>query len=158
WRLGVGESAIRAGAARVIWPGRLEVLPWQGGQVLLDGAHNPAGAQALAAALGELGAGALPVIFGAASGKDVAGVAAALREIASEVILTRAQLSPRAVPPAELAPSFAGLPLRLADSPREALALLPDGEMAVVCGSLYLIGEVRPLLLGEGTEHRERWQ
>ncbi|WP_104991526.1 folylpolyglutamate synthase/dihydrofolate synthase family protein [Deinococcus sp. NW-56] len=158
WRLGVGESALRAGAAGVVWPGRLEALPWRGGRVLLDGAHNPAGAQALAAALRGLGAGPLPLVFGAASGKDVAGVASALREVASEVILTRAHLSPRALSPEELVPHFAGLPTRLADSPRQALALLPEGETAVVCGSLYLVGEVRPLLLGEAPEDRERWQ
>lgn len=158
WRLGVGEAAIRAGAAGVVWPGRLEVVPWRGGRVLLDGAHNPAGAQALASALRRLGTGPLPLVFGAASGKNVAGVVSALREVASQVILTRARLSPRAIPPAELAPHFAGLPVRLADSPQEALALLPEGGTAAVCGSLYLIGEVRPLLLGEVPEHRERWQ
>ncbi|MCP2015901.1 dihydrofolate synthase/folylpolyglutamate synthase [Deinococcus sp. HSC-46F16] len=158
WRLGVDGSAIRAGAAGVLWPGRLEALPWQGGRVLLDGAHNPAGAHALASALRDLGASPLPLIFGAASGKDVAGVASALREAASEVILTRARLSPRALPPEELAPHFAGLPVRLADSPQDALALLPEGGDAAVCGSLYLIGEVRPLLLGEVPEARERWQ
>ncbi|MPY67830.1 bifunctional folylpolyglutamate synthase/dihydrofolate synthase [Deinococcus sp. SDU3-2] len=158
WRLGVGEPAIRVGAAGVVWPGRMEVLPWRGGRVLLDGAHNPAGAHALASALRDLGTGPLPLIFGAASGKDVAGVASALREAASEVILTRAHLSPRVLPPEELAPHFAGTPVRLADSPQDALALLPEGGTAVVCGSLYLIGEVRPLLLGEVPETRERWQ
>lgn len=158
WRLGVGESAIRSGAAGVVWPGRLEALPWRGGRVLLDGAHNPAGAQALASALRRLGVLPLPLVFGAASGKDVAGVASALWGVASQVVLTRARLSPRAIPPAELAPHFAGLPVRLADSPQEALALLPEGHTAAVCGSLYLIGEVRPLLLGEVPENRERWQ
>ncbi|KEF33810.1 folylpolyglutamate synthase [Deinococcus sp. RL] len=161
WRLGVGEAAIRAGAAGVVWPGRLEVVPWRGGRVLLDGAHNPAGAQALAAALRSLGAAPLPLVFGASSGKDVAGVASALREVAAEVILTRARLSPRALSPQELAPHFTGLPVRFAGSPAEALALLPPGGSAAVCGSLYLIGEVRPLLLGlpgEAPEERERWQ
>ncbi|MBB5236004.1 bifunctional folylpolyglutamate synthase/dihydrofolate synthase [Deinococcus budaensis] len=157
WRLGVGEQAIQAGAAGVRWPGRLEVLPWRGGRVLLDGAHNPDGARALAAALRGLGVERLPVVFGAAGDKDVAGVAAALREVASEVILTRAVLSPRAADPADLAAHFQGLPLRLSASPAEALALLPPG-LAAVCGSLYLIGEVRPRLLGEGGEARERWQ
>lgn len=157
WRLGVDGQAIGAGAAGVRWPGRLEALAWRGGRILLDGAHNPDGARALAAALRGLGVERVPVVFGAASDKDVAGVAAALREVASEVILTRAVLSPRAAAPADLAPHFAGLPLRLSASPAEALALLPPG-LAVVCGSLYLIGEVRPLLLGEAGEARERWQ
>lgn len=157
WRLGASEQAVEAGAAGVRWPGRLEALPWRGGRVLLDGAHNPDGARALVKALRGLGVDRLPVVFGAAGDKDVAGVAAALREVASEVLLTRAVLSPRAAAPADLAGHFAGLPLRLTGSPAEALTLLPPG-LAVVCGSLYLIGEVRPLLLGEGEEGRERWQ
>nr|WP_235610431.1 folylpolyglutamate synthase/dihydrofolate synthase family protein [Deinococcus aerius] len=157
-RLGVGEEAIRAGAARVRWPGRLEVLPWRGGRVLLDGAHNPDGARALADALRGLGVTRLPVVFGAAADKDAAGVAGALRAVASEVILTRAALSPRAADPASLAPHFGGLPVRMAGSPAAALDLLPAGGLSVVCGSLYLIGEVRPLLRGEAAEGRERWQ
>ncbi|MEF2278958.1 folylpolyglutamate synthase/dihydrofolate synthase family protein [Deinococcus sp. YIM 134068] len=157
-RLGVGESAIRMGTAGVRWPGRLEVLPWRGGRVLLDGAHNPDGARALAAALRGLGVEGVPVVFGAAADKDLTGVAVALREVASEVILTRAVLSPRAADPAQLASFFGGLPTRLTSSPETALELLAPGGLAVVCGSLYLIGEVRPLLLGEVGEGRERWQ
>lgn len=158
YRLGVGEEAIWEGAAVVRWPGRLEVLPWRGGRVLLDGAHNPDGAGALAAALRSLGAAPLPVVFAAAADKDVVGVAEALRGVASEVVLTRAVLSPRSADPAALAPHFAGLPVRLADSPAAALDLLPARGLSVVCGSLYLIGEIRPLLLGEVVEGRERWQ
>lgn len=157
YRLGVSGQAIQAGAAQTRWPGRLEVVQWQGRRLLLDGAHNPDGAQALAHAVRELGAVPLPVIFGAAADKDISGVAAALRPIASQVILTRAVLSPRAAEPAALAPAFAGLPVGLASTPAEALALLPPTD-ALICGSLYLIGEMRPLLLGQQTERHERWQ
>lgn len=158
FRLGVAGEAIREGAAKVRWPGRLEVLPWRGGRVLLDGAHNPDGAAALAEALRGLGVERLPVVFGAAADKDVAGVAGVLRPLASQVVLTRAALSPRAADPAVLAPHFAGLPVQLAATPTAALDRLPPGGTALVCGSLYLLGEVRPLLLGEVGERRERWQ
>lgn len=157
-RLGIAPEDIRQGVAATRWPGRLEPLPWRGGRVLLDGAHNPDGARALAGAVAELGTGPLPLIFGAASDKDLAGVAAALRPLASEVILTRAVLSPRAAAPHTLAPLFAGLPLRLTGSPQEALAALAPGALALACGSLYLVGELRPLLLGEAGEGRERHQ
>ncbi|WP_051935445.1 folylpolyglutamate synthase/dihydrofolate synthase family protein [Deinococcus sp. YIM 77859] len=157
-RLGVDEAAIQTGTAATRWPGRLEVLPWRGGRLLLDGAHNPDGAAALGESLRALGVERLPVVFGAGADKDVAGVAELLRPLASEVILTRAVLSPRAAAPAELAPQFVGLPVRLTDTPASALELLPPGGIALVCGSLYLIGEVRPLLLGETGERRERWQ
>ncbi|WP_019010551.1 glutamate ligase domain-containing protein [Deinococcus aquatilis] len=165
FRLGVSGEAIQQGASAVRWPGRMEVLPsGNGGRVLLDGAHNPAGAQALAAALRDLlpqlGLEGVPFIFGAAADKDLGAVAEALRPLASRVILTRAVLSPRAANPALLAPLFGDLPVHLTDSPAEALTLLNSFSepLAVVCGSLYLIGEVRPLLLNEAGELRERWQ
>ncbi|MDB5044599.1 MAG: folylpolyglutamate synthase [Deinococcus sp.] len=165
YRLGVPEAALVQGAAAVQWPGRMEVLATGAGRrVLLDGAHNPAGAQALAAALEQLlpegSPGRVPFVFGAAADKDLEGVAGALRPLASQIILTRAVLSPRAAQPADLAPLFAGLPVHLTDSPAEALALLEslNEPLAVVCGSLYLIGEVRPLLLHQADEGRERWQ
>ncbi|THF84736.1 bifunctional folylpolyglutamate synthase/dihydrofolate synthase [Deinococcus sp. KSM4-11] len=160
FRLGVSPDAIRQGAAATVWPGRLEVVSWRGGRVLLDGAHNPAGAEALAAALRALGVDRLPIVFGAAGDKDVSGVAAALHPLAAQVILTRAVLSPRAADPATLAPLFPGVSVTLTDSPQQALAVLAElhAPLALVCGSLYLIGEVRPLLLNEAGEARERWQ
>ena len=159
-RLGLPAEAVTRGAASVQWPGRLEVIAWQGGRVLLDGAHNPDGACALAAALRELGVGPLPLVFGVAGDKDISGVSSALRSCASEVILTRAALSPRAADPQSLASLFAGLPVTVTDSPAAALAVLAarHAPLALVCGSLYLLGEVRPLLLGEAGASRERWQ
>ena len=136
------------------------MLPWPGGRVLLDGAHNPDGARALAATLRELEVPPLPVIFGAAGDKDVRGVVEALRPHVSHAILTRATLSPRAAAAADLAPLFAGLPVTLTDSPPEALEALTAlrAPLALACGSLYLIGELRSLLLGTPGEGRERWQ
>lgn len=157
-RLGISAEVIRQGTAATRWPGRLERLPWRGGSVLLDGAHNPDGARALAGAVADLGTGPLPLIFGAAEDKDLEGVAAALRPLASRVILTRAALSPRAADPHSLAHLFPGLQLTLTDTPQEALEALPPGALALACGSLYLVGELRPLLLGEAGETRERWQ
>lgn len=160
FRLGVSPEAIRQGAAQTVWPGRLEGVAWRGGRVLLDGAHNPAGAHALADALHGLGVTQLPIVFGAAGDKDVGGVAAGLLPVASHVIVTRAVLSPRAADPASLVPLFPGVPVTVTDSPAQALEALAalDSPLALVCGSLYLIGEVRPLLLDEAGETRERWQ
>jgi dihydrofolate synthase/folylpolyglutamate synthase len=52
------------------------------------------------------------------------------------------------------------VPVTVAPSPAEALDVLRalNAPLALVCGSLYLIGEVRPLLLGGVAELRERWQ
>lgn len=141
---------------QVQWPGRMEQIHWKGKNIVLDGAHNPEGAQALVGALQALGIEKMPVVFGAAADKDLSGVAETLQQIASEVILTRAVLSPRAADPETLKTYF-NVPVQVAATPQEALDLLPDGR-SLVAGSLYLIGEVRPYLLGEALEDRERWQ
>nr|WP_157448769.1 folylpolyglutamate synthase/dihydrofolate synthase family protein [Deinococcus peraridilitoris] len=155
-RLGVGTEAIARGAVTARWPGRLERLCWQGREVLLDGAHNVDGARALARTLSSLGMTPVPLIFGVSEGKDVERIVHELTPTVSEVILTRATLSPRASRPETLTTLW-NVPVRVAATPEEALAMLPEGP-AVVAGSLYLIGEVRPLLLGEAVEQRERWQ
>jgi len=159
-RLGVSPEAIRAGVSGARWPGRLERLPWREGAVLLDGAHNPDGARALRLALLDLKVGRLPFVFGVAEDKDAGGMLSELAPTMSELILTRSRLSPRAAEPSTLAALLPdlGIPVRLAATPAEALALLPQQPLSVVCGSLYLIGEVRPLLLGQSPEWRERWQ
>ncbi|WP_034345552.1 bifunctional folylpolyglutamate synthase/dihydrofolate synthase [Deinococcus misasensis] len=141
---------------QVQWPGRMEQIHWNGKDIVLDGAHNPEGAQALVAALQALGIEKMPVVFGAAADKDLSGVTETLQQIASEVILTRAVLSPRAADPESLK-TYISVPVQVAATPQEALDLLPEGR-SLVAGSLYLIGEVRPHLLGEALEDRERWQ
>lgn len=157
-RLGVPLDAVERGVAAATSPGRMEVLPWPGGQMLLDGAHNPDGAAALAEALISLGVTPVPVIFGAAEDKDVAGVAAQLRRVASRVVLTRAALSPRAADPAALARYFPDCQVTVTPGPQAALDAVKHEAFSVACGSLYLIGELRPLLLNERVENRERWQ
>lgn len=164
-RLGVGEEAIRRGAAGEGPPGRLQRWPWRGGELLLDGAHNPAGVAALLAALRELRWPPGPLLFGAMADKDLGGMvaqlAAAQREhTLGEVWVTGPQRAPRAAPPGELAERFAalGVAARVFPHPAAALAALPPGGRAVVCGSLYLLGEVLPLLQGERGEAWERWQ
>ena len=143
------------------WPGRLEPLPYRDRTVLLDGAHNPQAAHALAAALVSLNAAPVTLMFGAAADKDLAAIAQALAPVTAHAVLTRAELSPRAASPAALAPLWP-VPITLAETPREALghalALTPPGGTIVVAGSLYLVGEVRPLLLGRETEAWERLQ
>ncbi len=167
--LGASHEAIDAGVRRTRWPGRLERLAYGGRQFLLDGAHNPAAAKALADALHALGAKPSCLIFGAGEDKDVAGMIGALAPLAETVVVTRATLSPRAAAPEALAALWPG-PAQLAPTPteavRQALALSAsskgdsnsNSDVIVVAGSLYLVGEVRPYLLGAAAEHRERWQ
>jgi dihydrofolate synthase/folylpolyglutamate synthase len=149
--LGADEAAIRAGLGRARWPGRFQVFR-RDPLTILDGAHNPAGARALAASLRAYFPGR-PVTFviGVLADKDAGGILAALRPLASRIVLT-ASTNPRAAAPAALRALLAGARVETAGSPREALALArPDEPDGLVCvaGSLSLIGDV---LTAEGDE------
>ena len=160
-RLGISDHAIREGVSKTRWPGRLEPFLYRGRTVLLDGAHNPQAAHALAAALVDLKAAPVTLMFGAAADKDVSAIAEALTPVTAHAVLTRAALSPRAASPEMLAALWP-VPTTLAETPggalEHALALTPPGGVIVACGSLYLVGEVRPLLFGRETEAWERLQ
>ena len=135
------------GLSRVRWPGRLQRLPGRP-PLLLDGAHNPAGARALAAHLRTMGPFVL--LFGVMADKDVRGLAAELFPLAREVVLTR-PLGGRAASPEEIARRTARLARRVHLEPdvKRALALArkraKKGETVVVAGSLYLVGAVLSL-------------
>ena len=153
--LDIGPEAIRAGLARARWPGRFEVLRYRERQVVLDGAHNPAGARALAASLTEWFGGAdVTLVFGALRDKDAPGMLAPLAARAHRVILT-ASSSPRAASPETLRASVAAGPERIetAPTPAEALALAeraPRTPILCVAGSLSLVGDVLRLASGGG--------
>lgn len=159
--LGVDKEVIQRGAKEVTWAGRLEPLPYEKRTFLLDGAHNKEAALALANTLHALGVENALLIFGVASGKEVEKMASALENNVREVILTKAALSPRVTQPGDLEP-FWNVSSSLTKTPQEALELAltrsQPGEVIVVAGSLYLIGEVRPSLLGEVSEPWERAQ
>ena len=159
--LGAPPGVIQEGVARTRWLGRLEPLTFKGRTFLLDGAHNPQAAQALARALRGLEVVPVKLIFGVAADKNVTEIVTALGQSVSEVIVTRARLSPRAASPSDLA-SYWSVPTLEAETPETALAVALArtclGEVVVVAGSLYLIGEVRPVLVGEVVEPWERLQ
>lgn len=155
---GIDEVAIRGGMATVRWPGRLELLDSSRyGRVLLDGAHNPAGAASLAAALDQLGLRHPVIVLGAMRGKRIGGILRALAALEPRFVFTR--VSDRgALPPASLARAWSRIaagrrrPLT-ADDPTAALQRAADlrrGEdPIVVAGSLYLVGAVRGMIVGE---------
>ena len=135
-----------AGALRgARWPGRLETVRGDP-PVLLDGAHNPAAARALAEHL--RGIGPFVLVFGAMRDKDIAGMARALFPLARAVVLTRPRVE-RAASPTEIAERAGPLAegARREDAPRRALAWARrqarPGATVVVAGSLFLVGELR---------------
>jgi dihydrofolate synthase/folylpolyglutamate synthase len=141
----IDRRAIAEGVAGCRWPGRLEpiALP-DGRRVLLDAAHNAAGAAALAEFLAGLGR-PVDLLFGVLADKDYGEMLALLSPHARRIVLT-APPSPRAKDPAELAALVAeGRDVLVEPDPARALAraLALRGEILAVCGSIYLVGEVR---------------
>ena len=143
--LDVGERAIREGLARARWPGRFEVRRREGGWLVLDGAHNPAGARALATSLqAYFGAAPTTFVLGVLRDKDAAGILRPLLDRAERVVLTAFD-SPRAAAPDELralVPSR--VPLDVARSVAEALDRVeagPRAPLVCVAGSLALVGD-----------------
>jgi dihydrofolate synthase/folylpolyglutamate synthase len=131
----------------VSWPARLELrrLP-DGREILLDAAHNPDGAAALAAFLQANGFGRPPVVFAAMRDKDIAGMLQALAPAVGAFIFTRAS-NPRATDPDELAEHARrvapGLPLHLEPRPADALAAAwRQSRRIVAAGSIFLLGDV----------------
>jgi len=132
------------GISETTWPGRLEHIS-PNPDILLDGAHNPAGVRSLIRYLERF----YPdrkrwIIFGAMRDKAVAEMGALLFPLADELILTAAD-SPRSMPPEELAalaprgravPNI-GAALKLVASEASA------DDMIVITGSLFLVGEAR---------------
>ncbi len=149
------EAGLRRGLAAARWPGRMEVIAdARLGRVLLDGAHNPAGAAALAATLRLLGARRPAIVLGAMRGKDVSGVLRALAPLQPRIVFTAVD-DPKAHAPDELLQAWhrIGPGGERVDEPRAALAraaeLRHGDEAVVVAGSLYLVGALRGALIGE---------
>ena len=143
--LGADEGAIRAGLRGARWPGRFQIFR-RDPLVVLDGAHNPAGARALAASLRAYFPGRpVTFVFGVLADKDAGGILAALRPLAARVILT-ASANPRAAAPEALRALLpAGARVDTARSPQDALAMaIAEDPHGIVCvaGSLSLIGDV----------------
>ncbi len=149
--IAVPAAAVAAGLAATSWPGRLEARRLADGRVvLLDAAHNPAGAQALAAALAELPGGKPPIVVSVMREKDARGILAALLPAAGALVVTRAS-NRRAADPDELAAvarSLApGVPIVVEPEPAEALAAAwRMAPVVAVAGSVFLLGDVIPRL------------
>ena len=158
----VDAEARRRGYATAVWPGRLELLELgEGRAVLLDGAHNPAGAATLAQALDDLlphlDPGPLTLVVASMADKDVDGIIAALTAAAAikgAAVIATSVDAPRAMLADDLAERW-----RRVDGP-ESVTAIPDPLTAldtalarpgttVVAGSLYLVGAVRAHLVDD---------
>jgi dihydrofolate synthase/folylpolyglutamate synthase len=148
-RVGATPSAIARGLTAARWPGRLERI----GNVLLDGAHNPDGAAALAAYVATLGVPRerVTLVFGALADKDWVGMLDALAPIAEDRIYVAPQGTTRGA--AVASEMRARHPGQTAPSLEAALDTLAGptadpSRLIVVCGSLVLVGQARAHRLG----------
>jgi len=144
--------AMRQGLETARWPGRLQLISGAP-SILLDGAHNVAGAEALAAHLALRGGPKPVLLFAAMADKDLAGILLPLVPHVASVVATQPGVT-RAADSKDVAAAARehGLPAGAEPNPARALekarALAGPGGLVLVAGSLYLVGAVMAVLEG----------
>jgi dihydrofolate synthase/folylpolyglutamate synthase len=150
----VTANSIAKGIRETSWPGRCQVIAARAGspEMVLDVAHNPAGAWALRSALSERqGDRPLIFVFGAMRDKAISEMAEILFPLAERVIATRPE-NPRAASPEEIQQAAArtGVEVEAVEDVRSALerarSLAQAETVIVITGSIYLVGEVMRLV------------
>ena len=151
---GVTAKSIERGVRETRWPGRFQVKAARAGwpEMVIDVAHNPAGAWALRAALSEQYDGRpLIFVFGAMRDKAISEMAEILFPLADRVIATRPQ-NPRAASPEEIQQAGArtGAEIEPVEDVKRAMerarGLATAGTVIVITGSIYLVGEVMQII------------
>jgi dihydrofolate synthase/folylpolyglutamate synthase len=156
----VPTEAIVTGLTACRWPARLEWLHLADGtELLIDAAHNPAGAAALAAYLHDTAAAPLPIVLAVMEDKDLAGMVKPLLTVASALVATTVR-NARARSAEGLAASLRALApeldVAIEAEPVAAVSLaLSRSRRAVAAGSIYLIGPLRARLLAGGATAHE---
>jgi len=146
----ITRAAILKGLREVSWPGRLELVDDRPA-MLLDGAHNLAGARALRRFLDSFCRAPITLVFGSMGDKDIDKMAAELFDAARTIVLTRVK-DVRAADNARLGKAALNRTRNVifTESVRQALSwarsVTPPEGLVCVAGSLHLVGEVRRLL------------
>jgi dihydrofolate synthase/folylpolyglutamate synthase len=158
----IPPAAIVEGLNNAEWPGRLEMIRVSPSQapLLLDGAHNADGARALRDFLDEhFRSTPITILFGVLADKAIGEMGDILFPAANHIIVTRIA-SPRAAEPSAIAEASHRdviLIENAGEALTEALRVTPPDGLIVVCGSLFLVGEVRqaslrPAVAGDSIE------
>ncbi len=135
-----GENVCR-GLENTVWPGRFE---WLSEKLLLDGCHNIDGVREFAKSVAEFDK-PITVVTGVMEDKDYFAIAEILSHVTKNIIITKCKL-PRALDPYEYKKVFEklGVKAEVCECSEEAVKMaLERNGICAVCGSLYLIGEVR---------------
>jgi dihydrofolate synthase/folylpolyglutamate synthase len=151
----IGEAAVAEGLRTVVWPSRVEVMsrrPW----LILDCAHNTASAKALVSTLAEVFPPARRLlVFASSNDKEVPAILRILAPYFAYACFTRYGINPRAVPPDQLAHWWkenggAGCSCHslASEALAEARKVAEPPDLICITGSVFLAGELRPLLIG----------
>lgn len=140
-------KSIEQGIRETNWPGRFQVIPGHSSDLVLDVAHNPAGAWALRAALSACFSDrSFTLVFGAMRDKAIAEIAEILFPISERVVATRAD-NPRSATVEEIRFAAARTNSDILEAPSVSSALetarnlTPPGGLIVITGSIYVVGE-----------------
>jgi len=144
--LTITPAAIQCGLTDARWPARLEELETPRGRILVDGAHNPAGARALTSYLQDVYPEGLPLVLGVMGDKALDQMLATLAPVARPLVLTRAP-GTRAADPQQMAETVRSVAPGIevvveSDIDRALDRAWSRGPLIVVAGSLYLAGDV----------------
>ena len=146
----IPAAALTEGIRTASWPGRMELVPGTP-PLLLDGAHNPAGAAALAEALADCNYSRLLLVTGVCSDKDIDRIYAPLLPLANSIYTVTPSVD-RALTAEELSDVFRkqGVASRPCGSVAAGIDMArseaSEGDLILVCGSLFVVGEAKAWL------------
>lgn len=152
----IPDGALQNGLARARWPGRMEYIPGNP-PLLLDGAHNPAGAAALADALGDLQYRNLLVVIGIMADKEVQDIVSSLAPLSAACYCVSPAIE-RSMNDTVLAAVLTGMGISakpcgsVAEGIITAREAAGEHDLILVCGSLFTVGEAKALLTGTAFE------
>ena len=155
-QLPVSTTSMISGIATAKWPGRMELIPGTP-PLLLDGAHNQAGAEALAKSLAIMDYKRLIMISGVMADKDVRALLSPLVPLISSCLCVTPRVE-RALDGNALCQTLrdmgvaATFSANIGDALTKAREMAQDGDLILICGSLFLVGETKAYLQGSTFE------
>jgi len=140
----VSKSAIKRGLQKVNWPGRFQIVSKKP-LIMVDGAHNPAGAKALRVMIKEMIPNKFTVIFGCQQTKDYQNFIKELKPVISNLIITKSSHKQAADPVVISKKLKAKLPIHIAHSISEAILRWDKKTPLLITGSLFLVADALKL-------------
>jgi len=152
----ISEDTLREGLRKTVWPGRMEIIA-RNPSIVLDGAHNPQGAEMLAKNILSLWpATPVTLVMAAMKDKDLDGMLGALSSLGGDLFCTEVPGLDRSEKAWKLAEKALSIPwpgkVQAFENPEEALLQASETSPLVLCtGSLYFIGRIRRWLIEKST-------